>query len=381
MEYMHSKGIFHRDIKPENILVRETDGLVKLADFGSCRGIHSRAPYTEYIATRWYRSPECLLCKGSYNYKLDIWGAGCVLYEVLTKLPLFAGVDENDQLVKIHNIMGTPSQRLLKKLGGDFGFRLMYTFPQQDGSGLAKLLPKASKEIVDLMQAMLMYDPEERITAKSALKHAFFAPLQTAAAAPLPMPSKPPGIPDHNANASGKIQSHHELVPGPQGNVQPTVHKETKTEAHKTTTNQTHHGVYMPTIPHILPTSDSSSRLLPSLNQSPQPLAAMKTTMPYLSKIDPHRPHIEEISRTLSHAEINAVNANQHVPMSHRTQQDRGVDSTAVVRKAQRRTSIVDDMKNSMLGVFGNKSSFSKPARQFGSLKRKQEKVSTICVC
>jgi len=37
---MHRKGIFHRDIKPENILL--TDDSVKLADFGSCRGIYSK---------------------------------------------------------------------------------------------------------------------------------------------------------------------------------------------------------------------------------------------------------------------------------------------------------------------------------------------------
>ena len=84
IEYMHrfvnrliSKNIFHRDIKPENILVK--DGLLKLADFGSCRGIHSKPPYTIYIATRWYRAPECLLNLGNYGMKMDIWGAGCVL--------------------------------------------------------------------------------------------------------------------------------------------------------------------------------------------------------------------------------------------------------------------------------------------------------------
>jgi renal tumor antigen len=40
-----------RDIKPENILIM--DDVLKLADLGSCRGIYSKQPYTEYISTRW----------------------------------------------------------------------------------------------------------------------------------------------------------------------------------------------------------------------------------------------------------------------------------------------------------------------------------------
>jgi renal tumor antigen len=116
-----SKGIFHRDIKPENILIK--DNTIKIADLGSCRGIHSKQPYTEYIATRWYRSPECIitlilgiLSDGNYGYKMDIWGAGCVLYEILTKNPLFPGSNQLDQMYRIHTILGTPPTKLLLRL-------------------------------------------------------------------------------------------------------------------------------------------------------------------------------------------------------------------------------------------------------------------------
>jgi renal tumor antigen len=68
LDFMHRSGIFHRDIKPENILLKE-DHLV-LADLGSCKGIYSKPPFTEYISTRWYRAPECLLTDGYYNYKV-----------------------------------------------------------------------------------------------------------------------------------------------------------------------------------------------------------------------------------------------------------------------------------------------------------------------
>jgi len=94
IDHMHRNGIYHRDIKPENILI--SGDIVKLADFGSCRGIYSKPPFTEYISTRWYRPPECLLTDGYYNHKMDYWGIGCVFFEILTLTPLFPGTNELD---------------------------------------------------------------------------------------------------------------------------------------------------------------------------------------------------------------------------------------------------------------------------------------------
>ncbi|KAL5038397.1 hypothetical protein RTP6_005711 [Batrachochytrium dendrobatidis] len=176
LEYMHSKGIFHRDIKPENILVK--DNTIKLADFGSCRGIHSKQPYTEYIATRWYRSPECFLCYGVYNFKMDIWGAGCVLYEILSKAPLFPGSNGLDQLHRIHAVLGTPSAKLLQKMLGTRSGSPEYNFPLKEGTGIQVLLPQISEVCIDLINAMLMYDPDLRLTAKEVLKHGFFKNMQ-----------------------------------------------------------------------------------------------------------------------------------------------------------------------------------------------------------
>lgn len=57
--------------------------MLKLADFGSCRSIYSKPPHTEYISTRWYRAPECLLTDGHYSEKMDMWSTGCVFFEIL----------------------------------------------------------------------------------------------------------------------------------------------------------------------------------------------------------------------------------------------------------------------------------------------------------
>ena len=56
---------------------------MKLADFGSCKSVYSKHPFTEYISTRWYRAPECLLTDGFYDYRMDMWSVGCVMYEVM----------------------------------------------------------------------------------------------------------------------------------------------------------------------------------------------------------------------------------------------------------------------------------------------------------
>lgn len=57
--------------------------VLKLGDFGSCRSVYSKPPHTEYISTRWYRAPECLLTDGYYSLKMDIWSAGCVFFEIM----------------------------------------------------------------------------------------------------------------------------------------------------------------------------------------------------------------------------------------------------------------------------------------------------------
>ena len=147
MDHMHRNGIFHRDIKPENILI--ADDSLKLADFGSCRGIYSKQPYTEYISTRWYRAPECLLTDGYYNYKMDMWGVGCCFFEIVSLFPLFPGTNELDQINKIHAILGTPAADLLEKFK-KHSQHINFDFPTSAGTGIAKLIPHAAPEAARL---------------------------------------------------------------------------------------------------------------------------------------------------------------------------------------------------------------------------------------
>ena len=177
MDHMHRNGIFHRDIKPENILIM--DDCLKLADFGSCRGIYSKQPYTEYISTRWYRAPECLLTDGYYNYKMDMWGVGCVFFEMVSLFPLFPGTNELDQIQKIHNVVGTPRPELLAKMK-QRSQHMDFNFVTKTGSGIEKLIPHCAPECVDLITKLLAYDPDDRLSARQALRHPYFREIREA---------------------------------------------------------------------------------------------------------------------------------------------------------------------------------------------------------
>lgn len=176
LDHAHRCGLFHRDIKPENLLIN-SNGLLKIADFGSCKGLFSKPPLTEYISTRWYRAPECLLTEGYYSYKMDLWSAGCVFFELAALYPLFPGTNELDQLDKIHEVLGTPSKEVIEKIT-KYKTHFNAEFPFREGTGLAKLVPHLSAEALDLMSWMLQYDEEKRCNTKEALRHPFFKKIR-----------------------------------------------------------------------------------------------------------------------------------------------------------------------------------------------------------
>lgn len=98
--YCHKNNIIHRDVKPENLLVDPKTNHMKLCDFGFARALPSskaRNPkMTDYVATRWYRSPELLLGDLNYGKEVDYWAIGCLMGELGDGQPLFPGDSEID---------------------------------------------------------------------------------------------------------------------------------------------------------------------------------------------------------------------------------------------------------------------------------------------
>eukprot|EP01065_Artemidia_motanka_P010073 TRINITY_DN1527_c0_g1_i1.p1 TRINITY_DN1527_c0_g1~~TRINITY_DN1527_c0_g1_i1.p1 ORF type:complete len:637 (+),score=134.29 TRINITY_DN1527_c0_g1_i1:141-2051(+) len=172
LTYMHKIGFMHRDLKPENILLK--GDVTKLADFGLAKEIRSRPPFTEYVSTRWYRAPEVLLQHKAYNSPIDIWAMGCIIAELYTLRPLFPGSSERDEIFKITSVLGTPDGQRVWPEGVRLAKQMGFSFPQMVSTPLTQLVPSGGREAIDLMQRMLVWDPEKRPKASVCLSHAFF---------------------------------------------------------------------------------------------------------------------------------------------------------------------------------------------------------------
>ncbi|KAK0539871.1 hypothetical protein OC842_000755 [Tilletia horrida] len=231
--YMHAANVIHRDLKPGNLLVN-ADCALRICDFGLARAFavplegeenglfrpqtpdggnsyqrmaqspmrsparqfspepHSPdkpkpdrrlsvstsrldfpgGPLTDYVATRWYRAPEIMLClKDGYGPEIDMWSIGCILAELISGKPIFPGKDYVDQIARINSVLGAPSEETIAKIGSERARTYLLSLPKQATTSLERMYPNASPDAIDLLSKLLTWDPEERISAADALQH------------------------------------------------------------------------------------------------------------------------------------------------------------------------------------------------------------------
>ena len=130
------------------------------------------APLTDYVATRWYRAPEVMLCcRGGYGPSMDMWSVGCIFAELLGRTPVFPGTDYVDQLNRIHKVLGNPPETVLDRIGSDRAKKHMESMGDRNGVAWADIYPDVPEQALDLLSRMLHWDPQKRITAGEALSH------------------------------------------------------------------------------------------------------------------------------------------------------------------------------------------------------------------
>nr|AYM94356.1 mitogen-activated protein kinase 1 [Bangia atropurpurea] len=178
--YLHRANVLHRDLKPSNLLV-DGDCMLKICDLGLARAAFRTNEddvyfWTTYVQTRWYRAPELVMPHSTnYTTAIDIWAAGCIFAELFLRKPLFPGRDHADQVRRIIKLTGKPGPDVISQLRHPSMEALVAQQSSSAPPDWSRLFPRASPDEVQLMRAMLEFDPRRRITAADALRHPYFA--------------------------------------------------------------------------------------------------------------------------------------------------------------------------------------------------------------
>ncbi|KAL0208094.1 hypothetical protein P9112_010681 [Eukaryota sp. TZLM1-RC] len=179
LEHCHSHGIMHRDVKPGNVVFDYRRHQLRLIDFGLAEFYHSGYEYGVRVATRYYKAPELLVGLSTYDYSIDMWSVGCILAGLqFGKQPFFEGVDNEDQLLKIVEVLGSDG---LFEFCEKYNLKCdsLYDVWGHDRVSWITFLFDENEHLVttqglDLLDKILVYDHWERLTAGEALSHPFF---------------------------------------------------------------------------------------------------------------------------------------------------------------------------------------------------------------
>mmetsp|Transcript_34653 Transcript_34653/g.83715 ORF Transcript_34653/g.83715 Transcript_34653/m.83715 type:complete len:519 (+) Transcript_34653:449-2005(+) len=145
MAYCHSHKIAHCDMKPKNLLLmsEDNDSYIKLADFGFAARCHTSKSLTKQCGTPFFVSPEILM-RQPYDQQSDMWSVGCIIFLLLSgNLPF----------------MGRSQKELFRKIVSG-----KYEFDDDDWCDV-------SDDAKDLVNRLLVLDPDDRLTSSQALKH------------------------------------------------------------------------------------------------------------------------------------------------------------------------------------------------------------------
>ena len=189
--YVHSKHIIHTDLKAENILLMSNPQgalSIKVADLGSA--IFDSAWHPPLVGTMHYRSPEAVLQAG-WSHPLDVWAIACLIIELCTGTHVFELAHDDVHLAMMQRLLGPLPKSLLRRgyanrnqynlnlLSADKTGAIVLSPCRRDGHEMVqKVMPlsemMSDATLLDLLQQMLAYEPDDRIAACDAMNHKFF---------------------------------------------------------------------------------------------------------------------------------------------------------------------------------------------------------------
>ena len=178
---IHSKGVIHRDIKPLNLLYNRNTQDLTIIDFGRAVVYNKKEKRDTKVGSKFFKAPELLTGYAYYDFGIDVWNLGIIFGSLIfKKYPLFFFRDNKDLLDVVVDVFGFEklfkflnkysvvlSDVKKKKYFGISQQGFQYFVSQKNGNFLDELA-------LDLLDKMLVIDPNDRITAKEALEHDFF---------------------------------------------------------------------------------------------------------------------------------------------------------------------------------------------------------------
>nr|DBA24562.1 TPA: hypothetical protein GDO54_012195 [Pyxicephalus adspersus] len=177
--YIHKNKIFHRDLKPANLLITR-DGVLKLADLGLARSFsldekRQQNRFTNRVVTLWYRPPELLLGERDYGPPIDLWGAGCIMAEMWTRMPIMPGNTEQHQLTLISQLCGSITSKVWPNVD-KYELYQKLELPKGQKRKVKDRLKAYVKDAyaLDLIDKLIVLDPAQRIDSNHGLDHDFF---------------------------------------------------------------------------------------------------------------------------------------------------------------------------------------------------------------
>eukprot|EP00794_Sanderia_malayensis_P006151 gene6151-6857_t len=176
LKYCHKRKILHRDLKPQNLLINQK-GELKLADFGLARAKSvPTKTYSNEVVTLWYRPPDVLLGSTEYDASIDMWGVGCIFYEMVSGRPMFPGSTAENELILIFKMLGTPNEVSWPGITSNIDF-VSGRFPVYRPEQLHNYIPRMENDGLSLLKKFITYEPSLRSTACEAMLHSYFSPL------------------------------------------------------------------------------------------------------------------------------------------------------------------------------------------------------------